>query len=150
MKIYGNDGKLYDTVAEAKQADKVLEATKAKEAEEKKTATDAIAAQKKELSNKIDLATKKYEDALANYDVLKVKAEDMIREANKNAYNILLEGAKEVEKASSEKMNLIKEFNEKFNRPFTKYYTGSEAEAQYNRIIKKFTELLDFPFTFFN
>lgn len=150
MKILGNDGKIYNTVAEAKQADRELEASMQKEKEKEEKAKEVATNEKKELSNKIDLASKKYDDAVINYDSLKKQAEEIIREANKKAYNIMLEGAKEVEKASSERMNLIKEFNVKFGRPYTKYYTGSEAEAQYNNIINRFAELLDFPFTFFD
>lgn len=149
MKILGNDGKYYATVKEAKEADERFEEEQ-KALEAKKDAEiKSVSNQKKELSNKIEAATKKYETAQEKYEELKKEAENMLREANKKAYNILLEGAREIEKASNERMTLIKEFNEKFERPFTKFYTGKDAEEQYSKILKQFSDFFDFPFNLF-
>lgn len=141
MKIYGNDGNAYATVKEAKEADERFELAQKEAAIKKEQSEKCVVNEKKELSNKIQVAEQKYQDALANYTQLKKDAEDLIREANKKAYNILLEGAKEVEKYSNERMNLIKEFNTKYDRPFTQFYTGKDAEEQYNKVIKQFAEI---------
>lgn len=147
MKILGNDGKMYSTVKEAKEADQRFEALQKSSVQKVDQSEKSSVNERKELSNKIDTATKKYDEAVANYAKLKKESEDIIREANKKAYGILLEGAREVEKYSNERMNLIKEFNNKFERPFTKFYTGKDAEEQYNKLLKQFAEIFDFPFS---
>ena len=147
MKIFGDDGKIYSTIKEAKEADERFESAQKATTQKTEQTDKSVVNEKKELSNKIDTATKKYEEAVSNYQALKKQAEEIIREANKKAYSILLDGAKEVEKYSNERMNLIKEFNNKFERPFTKFYTGRDAEEQYNKILKQFADIFDFPFS---
>ena len=149
MKIIGNDGKVYSTVKEAKEADERFDATQKEQAATDKQAMVATTSEKKKLTAQIDAATERYEAAVTKYDELKKESEDIIRDANKKAYAILLEGAKEIEKASNERMNLINEFNTKFNRPFTRFYTGKDAEEQYNKMLAKFSDLFELPFKLF-
>lgn len=147
MKILGNDGKIYSTVKEAKEADARFEAQQNLSVQEVEQSKKPSVNERKELSSKIDAARKKYDEAVANYAKLKKESENIIREANKKAYAMLLEGAKEVEKYSNEHMNLIKEFNTKFERPFTIFYTGKDAEEQYNKRLQQFAEIFDLPFS---
>lgn len=135
MKIVGNDGKEYKTYEEAEKADKEFENSKNSQVKERK-----------DLSAKIAEADEEYSQAVKKYEDLKKEANKIIEDAQKKSYDILHEGASEIEKASEKRMMLIKEFNEKFQRPYVSYCTGKEAERQYERIVNQISNVLGLLF----
>ena len=66
------------------------------------------------------------EDANDLIKSAKEEAEDIIESARLEAQEMLKPVQDKLKKAETEKLNAIREFNDKFG-PYTKKYTGSEA-----------------------
>lgn len=128
MRIIGKDGKDYASEKECIEADKKYEEelkakkeTELKKVEAEKT---AVATRKKEKAQAVEEARNKCTEARKLYQVAKKKAEDILREANKEA-------AAKVEKASEERMNAVIEFNKEFG-PYRTVLTGNDAIDAFN------------------
>ena len=150
MKIYSEVTKeLYDDVKECQKAEEAY-AKKQLEAEEKQKALEAkvaeekaaISKKRKELSDAIEKADEDYVAACNVYDVARKQADDIIVEARKKASDILSAAAKEVEKASENKMNAVAEFNKEFG-PYRTVVTGNKAIELHNRVVSNFNRMFN-------
>lgn len=141
MKIIGLDGKEYQTVEQCEAADTEFEAArKAEEESAQKEAENekALASkQKKDLAEKIDNAQQSYNETLDYYLRVKQEAEDNVKKARAEANKTIREAAKEVEKASSARMEAIAEFNRMYG-PYRTSLTGDAAKREFDRIMDMF------------
>ena len=141
MKIIGLDGKEYQTVEQCEAADTEFEAARKAEEESAQKEVEnekALASkQKKDLAEKIDNAQQSYNETLDYYLRVKQEAEDTVKKARAEANKIIREAAKEVEKASSARMEAIAEFNRMYG-PYRTSLTGDAAKREFDRIMDMF------------
>lgn len=164
MKILDNKGIEWSTLEEAKAAEERYEKEEAyKKAKEEKELKDSIAKvesekaaiskRKKELSDNIENAQKKYDESYQNYLAYEKEAKDIIAKArkeaneiisaaNKKANNLLQVAADELKNASNEKSKAVREFNKEFG-VYRTTLTAEQAMAEYNRIMKDIDKVFD-------
>ena len=100
---------------------------------------------KKQYSQRIENAETKLTNANHLYNVAKEKAKKILEDSNKQIEEILKAAQTEVEKASTEKLNAICEFNKKFGN-YTTTLTGEKAAIEAENYLKDMRSML-YPFT---
>ena len=104
MKYYSEDlKKFYDSEADLLKAE-----------DEAKKQEDIAENSRKEMARKIDEANDRIDRAYQSYDAAKKQVNDIINEAKKQVKNILDPAKKEISDAENDRMEAIKEFNEKY------------------------------------
>lgn len=148
MKIYGLDGKEYNTVEECIKADEAY--TKAKEEAEAKEAENKalVSKQKKEKADAIKAAEDDLALAQTAYDRAEEKAREVILKAKEEAKSIMSEASKTLKEASNKKYETIAAFNKDFG-VYTAKYTGKEALEEYNRFVRNFNNIWNNLFSWF-
>lgn len=148
MKIIGKDGLEYETVEACEKADIAFDKQQEAEAEkEQKRLADLeqkkaeLSKQKKEAADKVEVTDKNYQAALDNYIKVKQEGEEYIQQVRKDVNKGIREAAKEVEKASEERMNAIAEFNQEYG-PYKTVLTGDKAKKEFD----KFMDMFNAPF----
>lgn len=136
-------GKTYTSEEECIKAEKEFD--KVKQAELVKA--KEISKRKKELSDKINEANEKVDIAYKDYHSTQEKANAMIEAAKKSAEELLLAAARELEKATEERMNQIIEFNKEFG-PYTTSYVGDKARAEYEKVVNEMRKIFNWKFWF--
>ena len=74
--------------------------------------------------------------------IVGVTKEDIINEAKKQVKDILDPAKKEISDAENERMEAIKEFNEKYG-VYTETFSGDKAVEQYNRVLNQFNSTFE-------
>ena len=126
MKYYSEDlKKFYDSESDLLKAE-----------DEAKKQKDIAENSRKEMARKIDEANDRIDRAYQSYDAAKKQVNDIINEAKKQVKNILDPAKKEISDAENERMEAIKEFNEKYG-VYTETFSGDKAVEQYNRVLNQ-------------
>ena len=141
MKYYSElTKKMYDTEDALKKAESELTESKEK-----------TAISKKESAKKVELADKKYRDALDSYDEAEIRVQDLIEQTKSKIEDMLKVPIQNIKKAKEERLEALLDFNKKYG-PYTTSYSGEQASKEYERLLKAngwFDTLLDswdFPF----
>ena len=92
---------------------------------------------KKELSRVIENAQAEVDEANSLYDVAKEKAQQILKEANIKASDILNAAKEKVKVAEEKKYKAVADFNKKFG-PYSTTLTGDRAANEYKKILKGF------------
>jgi len=143
MKIFGKDGKEYESVEKCLEADKAFdEEQKSKELEESNK-RNCISKRKKELADLVKESDNKLREAEESYEKCKAEANRIIKEANEKAREILTEGLNKVEAATKERTKAIQTFNNEFG-PYMISYTGDAASKEYARWMREVDNILKF------
>lgn len=126
-------GKYYDSEKECLEAEK-----NQKNLIEKKNKD--LSLQKRDLAKKIEEADNKVSQANSEYRVKKDEASKILDEAREKAQKILTEASDKIKIAEQEKINAIKEFNDKFGA-YSVTYTGKKASEEIERMTDRFDRL---------
>lgn len=110
--------------------------------DEAKKQKDIAENSRKEMARKIDEANDRIDRAYQSYDAAKKQVNDIINEAKKQVKNILDPAKKEISDAENERMEAIKEFNEKYG-VYTETFSGDKAVEQYNRVLNQFNSAFE-------
>lgn len=143
MKYYSDvTQKVYDTEEELNKAEEEIKTLE----EEKEKKSALVSKEKKELANKIDVAEDTLNAAYKDLDLAREKAKDVQREALKQIENILRPAEEAVKNAQAERLDAIREFNQKYG-VFTTTLTGQKAADEMSRVWRSFDKLFsDFFF----
>lgn len=123
--------KFYDSEADLLKAE-----------DEAKKQKDIAENSRKEMARKIDEANDRIDRAYQSYDAAKKQVNDIINEAKKQVKDILDPAKKEISDAENERMEAIKEFNEKYG-VYTETFSGDKAVEQYNRVLNQFNSAFE-------
>lgn len=105
-----------------------------------------VSRRKKELSDQITVADKDIDSAYKELDAAKEEANKIVAEAKKRANEIVRKAVEKVDSAASTRRDLVEKFNDEFG-PYMVTYTGSRADEEYNRLIRKIKNAFSFdPF----
>ena len=106
-------------------------------AEEEEKKQQAIAeTSRKEMAKNIEEANTRIDKAYQEYEVAKKKVDDLIAETRQKVKSILDPAKKEISDAENDRMEAIKEFNEKYG-VYTETFSGDKAVEQYNRVLNQ-------------
>ena len=129
MKFYSEKTKkLYETEEELKIAEEALQAAK-----------DSRELTRKQLAKKIEEAQERVHRAEEAYTDVEKQVEALIEETKKTIEQMYEEPTKELRDAQKNRVNAIREFNDKFG-VYTISYSGDEAEKEFDRLWKSLTE----------
>lgn len=132
MKYYSEDlKKFYDSESDLLKAE-----------DEAKKQKDIAENSRKEMARKIEEANDRIDRAYQSYDAAKKQVNDIINEAKKQVKNILDPAKKEISDAENDRMEAIKEFNEKYG-VYTETFSGDKAVEQYNRVLNQFNSAFE-------
>jgi hypothetical protein len=141
MKYYSESlKKLFDTPEQLQEAE-----TEALLANQKTELT------KKELSNAIEKADLKLDEAYKNYDAVREAAAKILDESNKQVEKMLKDAKQIITSAEQERTNAIVEFNKQFGT-YKFNYTGDRAKRESQRVNKMVEDLFSMlaPFGTYN
>ena len=131
--------------AEAKRFQKEVE-----EKAEKAKAIQKVDAEKRELCKTIEVAKKDIENARENRIAKEKEAQEYINKAIQNVQEGLKKARQDELECRKKYADLLDEYERKYNRSYTRFLTGKEAEEEFNKFLKEFNDFL-WPFSsFFN
>lgn len=141
MKYYSESlKKLFDTPEKLQEAE-----TEALLANQKTELT------KKELSNAIEKAELKLDEAYKNYDAVREAAAKILDESNKQVEKMLKDAKQVITTAEQERADAIVQFNKQFGT-YKVNYTGDRAKRESQRVNKMVEDLFSMlpPFGTYN
>lgn len=125
--------KLFDSEEQLFQA----EAEENDRQEKERIAKAERSKQKKEYADKIEKAQSDVDKAYEDLETAKEEVREILEASNARMNKILNEAKDKVRAAEKTKMDALSEFNKRFGA-YTTSYTGEKAEAEYNKLLKKF------------
>ena len=141
MKFYSEIlNKNFDSAKECTEAEEKYNREKKEKQEALDKAVEESNKTKKELSKVIESAETEVDEANSLYEVAKEKAQQIIKDANIKACDILNAAKEKVKEAEHKRYEAISNFNKKFG-PYSTTLTGDKAANEYKKMLRGFDNI---------